>query len=381
MKSRFSRIVIVLLGIFLGIAIIYTLTVLGNRSRGPLEDSMVKIGSGITELDKLFFSKTKRKKRREKLGWLKPSLQHKDSLLSSEHFLLGAFDNMDIENYEHLIALEDSLDQVFPLIHIYTAWGSKPDQRFPLNQVKAIHALGSIPVITWEPWLTDFETSEHPGLRPKETRDKNGLSDISNGLYDFYLDRWISDLKETDKTVMIRFGHEMNDPYRYVWGPQNNDPESFVLCWKYIVDYFRKKEIRNVLWIWSPHIAYNHFDAYYPGESYVDWIGVGTLNYGEVAVWSKWWTFNEIFGTYYEDLSRFGKPIMLSEFGSLEVGGDRIAWYSDAICDLHEKYPEVLSLMFFHFNNDRTLTDKSLDWYIIQDPVLLDTVSNCLKEL
>lgn len=379
MQSRISRLFIVVFGILLGIAIIYMLTVLGNKSSGPLEDTMTKIGSGITEIDKMFFSKTKRKKRREKLTWFKPALLEKDSLSTMDQLLLGAYDNNDKEDFEHLIALEDSLFQSFPFIHIYTAWGSKPNQRFPLTQVKAIHALGSIPVITWEPWLSDFEEDEHPELKPIDKRDKNGLSAISNGQFDFYLDRWISDLKETNKTIMIRFAHEMNDPYRYVWGPQNNNPEEFVQCWKYIVDYFRSKNVQNVLWIWSPHIAYNHFDAYYPGHEYVDWIGVGTLNYGEVAIWSKWWTFDEIFGPYREALALFGKPIMLSEFGSLAVGGDRIAWYQDAVCGLKETYPEVKSLLFFHYNNDRTLTDKSLNWYIIQDSELIDSLSMCLQ--
>lgn len=379
MKTKFNRITVVILGIILGIALIYALSFMGSMSKGPLEDTMVKIGSGITDLDKKFMSKSTRKKRSKKLSWLNPALKKKEELFLLEKPLIGAFDNESLTDFESIINLESQLETDFSLIHIYTAWGSKPEQRFPLTRVKAILELGSIPVLTWEPWLTDFDEKIHTQLRPKEMRDKGGLKDISSGNYDFYLDTWIEDLQEIDRTIIIRLGHEMNDPYRYVWGPQNNAPEDFVEAWKYVVQYFRTKGVNNVLWNWSPHIAYGYFDAYYPGSNFVDIIGVGALNYGEVAVWSEWWTFDQIFGNYYKDLARFSKPIMLTEFGCLAVGGDRKVWYEEAICTLSDKYPLINSLIFFHYSNDRTLTDKSLDWTINDDPEIIQAAKACLK--
>ena len=171
----------------------------------------------------------------------------------------------------------------------------------------------------------------------------------------------------------------MNDPYRYTWGPQNNTADEFVAAWKHVVDYFRKAGANNVIWMWSPHIAYGYFNEYYPGDDYVDWVGVGTLNYGKVALWSDWWSFDEVYGKYYTDLAAFNKPIMLTEFGSLAVGGDRAAWYADALCAIPTKYPMTKSVVFFHFDNDYTLTNKSLNWYFINDKKVCDSINKCIK--
>ena len=86
----------------------------------------------------------------------------------------------------------------------------------------------------------------------------------------------VVDLKLFGQPLFIRFGHEMNDPYRYSWGPQNNTPEDFIAAWKHMVDYFKAEGVDNVIWVWSPHIAYGLFEEYYPGDDYVDWVGVGT---------------------------------------------------------------------------------------------------------
>ena len=45
------------------------------------------------------------------------------------------------------------------------------EEKFPRLQVKAIAGMGPMPVITWEPWLTDFdaeEDSKPEGARKKE---------------------------------------------------------------------------------------------------------------------------------------------------------------------------------------------------------------------
>ncbi len=378
MKSRINRIIVVIIGVALGILLIYFLTMIGNKSKGPLEDMMVKIGSEITDVDQYILNSSTRERRSQEMNWIASYKNDANLLRNPQEILLGAFNNLDLEDFQSTIELEDALDVQFPIFHIYVAWGSKPDQRFPLTRVKAVHGLGSIPLITWEPWLSDFDEEESAGLRPKETRDKNGLKDIASGDYDFYLEKWTRDMKEVSEPLFIRFGHEMNDPYRYVWGPQNNSPEEFVNAWKYIHNYFERAGITNIIWVWSPHIAYGLFEEYYPGDEFVDWIGVGTLNYGTVAPWSEWWSFDEIFGNYYPLLEKFDKPIVATEFGSLAVGGDRVEWYNDALCAMPEKYPALKSVLFFHFNADNTLTYKSLDWSIMTDSLITNEIRTCI---
>ena len=106
--------------------------------------------------------------------------------------------------------------------------------------------------------------------------------------YDFYIVPWARAAAEYKHPLFLRFAHEMNDPYRYPWGPQNgNRPEDFVAAWKHVHLIFQKMGATNVLWVWSPHISMPWFEFYYPGPEFVDWIGVGVLNYGTIASWSR----------------------------------------------------------------------------------------------
>ncbi len=240
--------------------------------------------------------------------------------------------------------------------------------------MESIIELGSIPVITWEPWLSAFDIEKHPNLRPATERDKNGLLDVKKGVYDFYITQRAKGIQKLGSPVIIRWGHEMNDPYRYPWGPQNNTATDFIEAYKHLHKIFSDLKVTNVLWSWSPHPAYGYFKEYYPGNEFVDFIAIGTLNYGTVANWSKWWSFDDIFGKYYTEFASFNKPIMLSEFGTLDVGGSRTKWFKDALASLPIKYPKVNAVLFFHFDNDNTTTQQSLNWYFINDKKVVNLI-------
>jgi len=172
----------------------------------------------------------------------------------------------------------------------------------------------------------------------------------------------------------------MNDPYRYPWGPQNNSAKEFKAAWRHIRNVFNSVGAKNVIWIWSPHPAYGYFDAYYPGDQYVDYVGISVLNYGTVAVWSQWWSFEEIFGKHYKELAKFNKPLMFTEFGCLNVGGSRPKWYGQALASIPVNYPKVKALLFFHYSNDKTTTQQPLNWYIKNDTGVIRSIIRVLKE-
>ncbi|TNE62278.1 MAG: cellulase [Bacteroidetes bacterium] len=370
------RILVTLLALTLGGMLIYALTYVGKQTQGPIEDALTGAGAIVREAEDAIILKQRSETRAGRLDSLKrdtAALRHPESIL------LGAFDENAQQSLKAIFDLEQALGTTFSLIQLYTAWGSRESQRFPTIPVESILKSGSIPVITWEPWLTDFDATEFPnGLRPVETRDKNGLRDIADGVYDAYLREWARAAAAVGRPIFLRMGHEMNDPYRYPWGPQNNAATDFIAAWRHVHQLFQQEQATNVLWIWSPHPAYGWFEEYYPGADVVDWVGLGALNYGTVAQWSQWWTFEDIFGKYYPDLAVFEKPIMICEFGSLAVGGDRETWYSEALTDLPDKYPLVRSILFFHFSDDRTTTQQALDWTIKNDTAILRAISDAI---
>jgi hypothetical protein len=312
------------------------------------------------------------------LIWFQQYKFNNNLFQTSDKIIFGIYDDHQSDVLGNIDRLENKLQSRFPIIQIYTAWGSKNNQAFPRLMTQAIHNMGSIPMITWEPWLNDFSTASYPKLLSLADPNKNGMLLITSGYFDDYLDNWIDEASRFGAPFYLRFGHEMNDPYRYPWGPQNNQPSEFIDAWKYIHDKFVSKGVVNAIWIWSPHPAYDDYEDFYPGHDYVDWIGLTVLNYGTVAHWSQWWSFREIVDKSYSTFSEYGKPIMLTEFGSLDVGGDKAEWYVDAFNFIESDYPSIKSVVFFHSANDYTTTYKILDWSFIDQEEVIDVVKEYL---
>lgn len=371
---RTALVLIVLIGIIGGF---WVLTALSQRTEGPVGRILTTVGVALSEFESQITGLFRGPGREAHLGWFQPFRTDPSLLKNPDRILLGAFDNGLPQSFEGIAELEDSIRTTFPLIHFYAAWGDKSDQQFPRRLVQSIWNIGSVPVITWEPWLVDFENTLHSHLPLRDDRDKGGMASVARGDYDFYIDRWASDAAAFGKPLYLRFAHEMNDPYRYPWGPQNNSVPEFLAAWRHVVKRFRRANATNVLWVWSPHIAYDYY-PFYPGDDVVDWVGTLVLNYGTVAFWSRWWSFEEIFGTKYDYLSALKKPIMIAELGSLTVGGDRAVWYRDALTDLPLRYPLVKSVLFFHNHGDATVTYQQLDWSFARDPEIVSIVSELI---
>lgn len=377
--KRGHRLALVGIALASGVALVGLLTTIGSVSKGPVSGALTRLGTAFGSLELSVRQRFAGPGRSAALEWLAPYRNDTGRLRDPDIMLLGAYDSLIPDTLEGVVDLERSLGTTLPLMHIYTAWGDKADQQFPLRLTTAIWNVGSVPIVTWEPWLTDFENSLHPHLPLRDLRDRHGLAAVARGDYDFFVDDWAADAAAFGKPLFLRVGHEMNDPYRYPWGPQNNTKEEFIAAWQHIVERFRRAGAHNVIWVWAPHIAYQHWELYYPGREYVDWVSTGALNFGTVAHWSQWWTFHELFGKRYEALASFAKPVMIPEFGSLAVGGDRAAWYRDALTDLPGKYPAVKALLFFNAREDQTLTYQKVDWSVAGDAALAGTIATAIR--
>ena len=320
--------------------------------------------------------------RREYLEPMQRMLSSVEALKKPERMLVGAYDGGFPNDTSGFVSLETQLRYRFPIISFYTAWGDKPDQQFPLRMVETIDRLGSVPMITWEPWVTDFDPRLRPNLPPKAEREYASLAAVAKGEYDFYITPWAEAAARFGKPIFLRFAHEMNDPYRYPWGPQNgNRPDDFIGAWRRVHDIFQKKGATNVLWVWSPHISMPWFEYYYPGDHVVDWVGMGVLNYGNVANWSRWWSLHQIIDKAYPTLSRFNKPMMIAELGTLSSGGDTNVWYQQAFYHLEHTYGRIRSIVFFNQPNDTTMSSYPLNWTITQNPQATEFVARELARL
>ena len=322
----------------------------------------------------------RRTSRNDYLAPMRPTLNSVQNLRNPPVMLFGAYDGGFPNTFAGLEKLENSVAYKFPIIAFYVAWGDKPTERFPTRMVETVDRMGSVPMITWEPWVVDFDEALRPNLPKRAEREYASLAAIARGDYDFYIVEWAKEAAAYRKPLFLRFAHEMNDPYRYPWGPQNgNRPDDFIAAWRHVHLIFQKMSATNVLWVWSPHISMPWFEYYYPGDEFVDWIGIGVLNYGTIASWSRWWSFHQILEKAYPALLKLNKPIMISEFGTLANGGDEYEWYRQAFYHIDHTYRRgIRAVVFFNQENDTTMSTYPLNWSVMQDPRAAGFVSQQL---
>ncbi len=285
---------------------------------------------------------------------------------AKEHggFALGVYDPaMDKAAYG-VLPTEQAIDKVrkiesklgtdLSIVSLYHWWGDRAIEDFPQAELDAIRELGAVPMITWGPSLADFSWAADF----EETAQNRGVFRwIVDGKLDYFIDAYAAGIREHGGPVLIRFAHEMDNP-QYPWSPRGgNTPEEFVDAWRYVVQRFLLAGATNAAWVWNPWKP-EDMAAYYPGNSYVDWVGLTLLNFGTVNGDGSWDSFADLYAPFEPWVKGYGKPALLAEFGSTDLGGDRTAWIADALEQI-AKRNEITGLVFFDTDQDKNIPT---DW-------------------
>jgi len=347
MRRRYRIVLVAAFSASCAVAVL-GLSALGDASEGPLSAALGWVGAAAGSIEHRVRDRLGGPPRRETMRWLEPYRTSAERLRKPDFVLLGAYDSGIPRTLDGVLALESRLVAPLPLVQVYSAWGDKPDEQFPVELLTAIAGLGSIPVVTWEPWLVDFENVRHPGIALRDKRDSHGLAAVARGTYDFYIDVWARAAARFGKPFFIRLAHEMNDPYRYPWGPQNNAKEEYIAAWRHIVDRFRRAGATNVVWVWSPHVGYEYWDLYYPGDAYADVIGLSVFGFQKYdkGKFGRDRTFGEILKSGYDLVVGFGKPVVVAELG---YDGDEsyVANWADSVTKLDANFSQLAGVVYF----------------------------------
>nr|WP_121270588.1 glycosyltransferase family 2 protein [Pedobacter schmidteae] len=295
---------------------------------------------------------------------------HKSNLFLTGIFSPAGFDGISSVRQAH--QHQQDYDTHFNLISVYVPWGNQPQCNLPSKTIDSIYNNGSIPMITWEPWQNLFDEKIHQA-------DKKVFQNITAGKYDSYLQRFSDQVNALKRPVYIRFAHEMDNPF-YPWsGTGENTAEEFKAAWKYLYQFFFKRSVYNVVWVWNPWKAEN-IDAYFPGKTYVDWIGVTNLNYGNLNSSGKSVSMADLYAPFHQNpIFRSGLPVMLAEMGSLSSAGEQDQWLTAAF-KARKRFKEIKSFVFFNSAYDKNVPNdpaqNRLNWDIINPENLRNLLKN-----
>jgi len=257
----------------------------------------------------------------------------------------------------------------------YQEWAGQPD--FPAADASWLFERGIVPMITWEPWKPPavFATLvvDQPQYR---------LARIAGGAFDAYIRHYAEEIRAYGGPVMLRPMHEM-DGFWYPWcGTVNgNKPSDYVAAWRHMHDIFQQVGATNVTWVWSvnhvsvPSSPDNQFEHYWPGPSYVDWVAVSGFNWGLASPLSIWKGFPSVIGERYQGLLRYRKPIVLTETGAPEVGGNKAQWILQAFTDILDEFPRLKAVIWYD-KRDTPLRD----WRIDSTPESLDAFRQAIAQ-
>lgn len=283
----------------------------------------------------------------------------------SQGFIFGVVAPDFQNNNGGMTDLENKIGYDIKTISIFKQFGLAGNKDFVLSELEYAKVNNIKVQLAWEPW--------NPEQGMNQSVDY--LTAITNGSQDAYLRTFAASVKNYGAPVSIRFAHEMNGDW-YPWGRRPND---FINAYRYIHTFFKNEGVTNVTWMWCPNITLtdnaSDLTPYYPGNEYVDVIGIDGFNFGTSQDSGGWRSFTDLFGKTYDVLvTNYDKPMIVAETASAEVGGNKSEWITDMFNVLPSRFPEVHEVVWFHLL-------KETDWRIDSSSATLNAFKISLPNL
>lgn len=223
---------------------------------------------------------------------------------------------------------------------------------FPLATATWIHTMGSVPYIRL--MLRDSPEQDRPNRIFTLRR-------IIRGSFDKDLRAWGSAAKDYGFPLLVEYGTEVNGswfPWNGHWNGGANGPRLFRNAYRHIIAVMRRQGASNVTWVFHvnsddwPAVSWNRFEKYYPGDSYIDWLGVSA--YGAQTPLDDWCdSFQDMMDAAYPRMTALAptKPIVVLEFGVTSGNSlcDQADWAENALTDLTAlRYPRVIGFSWWN---------------------------------
>ena len=148
------------------------------------------------------------------------------------------------------------------------------------------------------------------------------------------------------KPTLLRWGWEMNGNW-FDWDGTHNGRKTagYAKSWQRMRKIFHEEGADNVAWVWSPNwnsgpnVSWNQYEHYYPGDAYVDWVGVSAYPFNKQSPTTL---FQRICAEY-----GARKPIMLTETASIDNGGTTKRDWINTFAAYMKAQPAIGAVVWF----------------------------------
>lgn len=243
-----------------------------------------------------------------------------------------------VSELDQLADFQAQIGRPLAIVHTYQSWLVHV-QNQTLN---ALAATGAIPMIDWSCGDTD--------------------ANIIAGNDDGMIEQFAEQLKQYGGPVFLRWYWEPNfkGSLNYENCIQKLGPRGYAEAFDTIVNLFRDVGATNVSFVWCPSVVNQQgLGAYYPGNNYVDWIGVDGYDRKQLGTGG----FTNLFSKFYADWAPRGKPMLVGETGAVGGAGSAQAAYIEGIAKaMPASFPDIKALIYFDGSTHDSPDD---DWTLL----------------
>jgi hypothetical protein len=212
----------------------------------------------------------------------------------------------------------------------------------------------------------EVEATISRGAIPLVTMGLGGTSieQVASGGQDAAIRRWAQEAKAWGHPFLFAPWWEMNGAW-YPWGRQPR----YVEAWRRFHRIVAEQGATNVTWTWVVNGIWSDPASdptpYFPGEAYVDWVGMDSYNWGRMpAQPDRWENPDQVITPTLKILRTLApaKPVAIVESASTEYGGNKSDWIREMLTTYLPHHPEIKAYLWFNWNFKKS--EKREDWPI-----------------
>jgi Glycosyl hydrolase family 26 len=244
-----------------------------------------------------------------------------------------------------LDTFETRIGRPLAIYHSYHAWKGPLIGDLEQQAAQTGHTL----LINWK------------AVRPTHAGSSSGSAggylrwrSIADGDRDNQIRTKARELKAFGQPIYLAFHHEPENDRDVGSDEKCGSPKRYIKAFRHVHDLFEEVGATNVKFVWilmGSTFRRGEADLWYPGDDVVDVVGADAYNWfgtGHAGA-STWTTFQTAFQPAYDWATARGKPLWVTETGTLEDPSDpsrKAQWYTDMGTQA-QAWPNLRAIIYF----------------------------------